>query len=428
MADVHRGEAAGVLVMAAVMLLLLGAYYMLKTARDALILARGGAEAKSYAGAAEALILLVVVPVFSTLASRTNRIRLMRRVTLFFVASLVLFLTYGRTSPFVGIAYFIWIGVFSLVVITQYWGFAADLYTPSQGKRLFPIIGLGSSVGAWLGAIVAGRIVGAWGPFNLIAVGAGLLMAGMGLAVIVHRWEERHPDPARAQKCVEPVGDEGPFELIGSDRYLMLIAVYVVVFNLLDTSGDYIFSRLLVDQSIVHYGASAAAIGDRERFVGEMFGRFYSYANLAGLLLQAFLVSRVFKWVGVGRAVLVQPCVVLAGYALLLATPALSVVASFKVADKATDYSLGSTVRQTLWLPTSRAAKYKAKQAVDSLFVRLGDLVQAGIVYVGTLLSLGVGGFAIISVGLSTAWLLVSLRLGPAYDERAALVEESRTS
>jgi ATP:ADP antiporter, AAA family len=161
MADVHRGEAAGVLVMAAVMLLLMGAYYMLKTARDALILARGGAEAKSYAGAAEALILLVVVPVFSTLASRTNRIRLMRQVTLFFVASLVLFLTYGRTSPFVGIAYFIWIGVFSLVVITQYWGFAADLYTPSQGKRLFPIIGLGSSVGAWLGAIVAGRIVGA---------------------------------------------------------------------------------------------------------------------------------------------------------------------------------------------------------------------------------------------------------------------------
>ena len=99
-----------------------------------------------------------------------------------------------------------------------------------------------------------------------------------------------------------------------------------------------------------------------------------------------------------------------------------------KVFDNGLDYSLGNTARQALWLLTSRVAKYKAKQAVDSLFVRLGDLVQAGIVYVGTLLSLGVGGFAIISVGLATAWLLVSLRLGPAYDERAALVEESRTS
>ena len=46
------------------------------------------------------------------------------------------------------------------------------------------------------------------------------------------------------------------------------------------------------------------------------------------------------------------------------------------MADNSLDYSLGNTTKQALWLPTSREAKYKAKQAVDSFFMRAGDVLR----------------------------------------------------
>jgi ATP:ADP antiporter, AAA family len=422
-AEVHRGEAGGVLLMAVTMVLLMASYYMLKTARESLILTRGGAEVKTYASAGQALILLVAVPAFAWLASRMPRMRLMHFVTWFFAGNVALFLLFGRDNPSVGVIYFIWVGIFNVMVIAQYWGFAADLYTPAQGKRLFPVIGLGSSLGAWLGAVEAGRIIGRFGPFTLMAAGGALLLTCLMLVTVVHQWELRHPDPARAQRAEEPLGEEGAFELIRHDRYLVLITLYVVVFNILDTSGDYLFGRLLVDQSIVRFGEAASSMPERERFVGAVYGQFYSYANLVGLVFQAFLVSRVFKWIGIGRSLLVHPCIVLAGYALILVAPAVRPVGFFKVLDKSTDYSLGSTVKQALWLPTSRAAKYKAKQAVDSFFVRLGDVLQAGIVYGGSLLSFGVPAFAILNLVLGLGWLGIARRLRLLYDDRARVAD-----
>ena len=67
----------------------------------------------------------------------------------------------------------------------------------------------------------------------------------------------------------------------------------------------------------------------------------------------------------------------------MLRAPSVQLMGLLKVADNSIDYSLGNTTKQALWLPTSREAKYKAKQAVDSFFVRAGDVVQAGIVFIG---------------------------------------------
>ena len=93
-----------------------------------------------------------------------------------------------------------------------------------------------------------------------------------------------------------------------------------------------------------------------------------------------FVVSRVFKFLGVGKALFIHPVVALSGYLLMLRAPSLQLMRWLKVADNSLDYSLGNTTKQALWLPTGREAKYKAKQAVDSFFVRAGDVMQAGLV------------------------------------------------
>jgi ATP:ADP antiporter, AAA family len=123
------------------------------------------------------------------------------------------------------------------------------------------------------------------------------------------------------------------------------------------------------------------------------------------------VVSRVFKFLGVGKSLYVHPMVALAGYLMMLRAPSITAMGWLKVADNSLDYSLGNTTKQALWLPTSRAAKYKAKQAVDSFFVRAGDVIQAGLVFIGERLALAVPAFAAVNVVLAGAWLGVAALL-----------------
>ena len=163
----------------------------------------------------------------------------------------------------------------------------------------------------------------------------------------------------------------------------MLIAALAVVLNVVNTSGEYLFGRYVVEIANATHGTGPEAAAAREAFIGSTYSRLFSTVNLAGFLLQMFVVSRVFKFLGVGRSLFIHPMVALSGYLLMLRAPSMTTMAYLKVADNSLDYSLGNTTKQALWLPTSREAKYKAKQAVDSFFVRAGDVIQAGLVYAG---------------------------------------------
>jgi len=146
-ADVRRGEAVNALLLALLMFLLLGGYYMLKTAREVFILSEGGAEVKSYASAGQAILLLGLVPAYGAFASRVTRVRLVTWVSLFFFSNIVLFALATTAGVRIGIPYFLWVGIFNVMVIAQFWAFANDIYTNERGRRLFPLVGLGSSLG-----------------------------------------------------------------------------------------------------------------------------------------------------------------------------------------------------------------------------------------------------------------------------------------
>jgi AAA family ATP:ADP antiporter len=409
-AEVRREEVFGAVLLTAIMFLLLAAYYLLKTAREIFILSDGGAAVKSYSSAGQAALLLVLVPAYGAFASRVNRIRLVQWVTLFFAAHLVLFVAALTAGWRVGIPYFLWIGIFNLMVIAQYWAFAADLYTPEQGQRIFPLIGVGSSLGAWLGSLRAGQLVESAGPTRLLIGGAAILVICAGLARIVEARSPRRPaTPGIADQ--QPLGRQGGFSLIFSDRYLLLIAGLTVVLNIVNTSGEYLFGRGVVAAAIEMHGSGPETAAAREAMIGATYSRLFSTVNLLGFLLQMFVVSRIFKFLGVRVALFIHPVVALVGYLVMLRAPSISVMTYLKIADNSLDYSLGNTTKQALWLPTSREAKYKAKQAVDSFFVRTGDVVQAGIVFAGERLAFAVPAFAAINVGLAGVWLAIVVLL-----------------
>jgi AAA family ATP:ADP antiporter len=421
-ADIRRGEAASALLMASTMFLLLSGYYLLKTARETFILTEGGAEVKSYSSAGQAVLLLFLVPAYGKLASRVNRMQLVQWVTLFFASNLLLFLAALGAGLRIGIVYFLWVGIFNVMVIAQFWGFAADLYSEEQGKRIFPLIGVGASLGAWIGSVRAGQIVKMFGSWRLLAGGAVILVVCVVLARVANG------AAMRREKSVQPADEklkEGPsgFSMVLSDRYLTLMALLVLLLNVVNTSGEYLFGRYVVQAAESTFGTGPASQAAREQFIGETYSSYFGYVNLIGFLLQMFVVSRVFKFLGVARAVFIHPTVALIGYLGMLRAPSFEFVRWLKIADNSLDYSLGNTTKQALWLPTSREAKYKAKQAVDSFCQRAGDVLQAGIVYSGELLSFGITQFAALTVVFALGWLGVAKGLHARLQARAAAGE-----
>ena len=107
---------------------------------------------------------------------------------------------------------------------------------------------------------------------------------------------------------------------------------------------------------------------------------------------------------------LALPLIALGGYAVIAAGVGFAVVRWIKTAENATDYSIMNTARQLLWLPTSREEKYKAKQAIDTFFVRTGDVLSAALVFVGTsVLQLSIARFALVNVALVVLWIGLAL-------------------
>jgi AAA family ATP:ADP antiporter len=219
--------------------------------------------------------------------------------------------------------------------------------------------------------------------------------------------------PAASERPREDrMGGRSAFALVLQDRYLLLIGLLMLLTNLVNTNGEYILGKTVVDLYTKAHGAAAAGGLDEKKMVGEFYGNFFTMVNILAALIQALVVSRVIKYFGIRVALLVLPIVSLIGYTSMAFVPILAFIRTAKLAENSLDYSLQNTSKNALYLPTSREAKYKAKQANDTFFARLGDVLSAGFVLVGTALSLQARHFAMLNVVLIAFWLLVAVVVG----------------
>jgi AAA family ATP:ADP antiporter len=408
--DVHAGEAGTALLMFFNLFLLLLGYYILRTVREPLILA-GGAELKSYASAGQALTLMAFVPLYGWFSSKVDRARLIFGFILFFIVNIELFSLAGRMGvPYIGIAYYIWVGIFSLATIAQFWSYANDIYRREAGERLFPFIFLGATLGAPVGAWIAGRLFQAGvSPYNMMHVTALLLLVHLVLYRVVDRREARRPIQARS--ATTPLSAAtGGFGLVFASPYLRLLALLIVLLNVVNSTGNYIVDKTVL--AAAHAAMAADPSISQDAFIGAFYGNFSFYFGVLSALLQAFFVSRFVKHSGMTGALLALPVVALGAYGLIAAGAGLAIIRWAKIAENATDYSVMNTARQLVWLPTTRDEKYKAKQAVDTFFVRMGDLGQAALVFAGTTwFAFGPRHFAFVNLLLIAAWFAVAFLL-----------------
>ena len=450
---VHAGEGTTTLLMSLNVFLLLTSYYVIKPVREALILSEGGAEAKSYLLAAMAVVLFFLIQGYSTLVSRYERTRLISVVTGGFVTCLVVFWILSHLGVgYLGYFFFVWVGIFSVMVVAQFWSYANDVYNNESGKRLFPLVALGGNVGGFAGAGIADALLVYLNEFELLLVAAAMLVACIGITNMISRriWgrsgmqqqQETLSRKLRQTRGTDSSKEDLGFGLLRQHRYVALIAGVVLMLNLVNTPGEYILGKLVEErgqQEVEQAAAQAAAAGtplsfenrelgspqdeqarlDYQRsWIGSFYARFFLIVNLLGMFLQLVVVSRLVRWWGVRAGLLWLPLVALGTNALIFFIPFLAVARVGKTLENASDYSINKTVLQMLFLPTSTDIKYKAKQVVDSFFQRFGDVASAVVVLVGTqVFVFGTSGFAMANVVFVLLWL--GLIAGIAREHRA---------
>ncbi len=403
-------------------LVLMAAYYVVKTVREPLILERGTIEGLSRAAAkpvahlAQTALLVPVVWLYGVLGRRFSPRALVRAYTLYFVGALELFrLLADFEVPYLGFAFYVWFGTFGVAAVAQFWSVANELFDPAAGARLIPIVALGAALGAPLGSATAGWLAASGiEPFDLLHVAAGLLLVQL---VVLER--ARHLGVAEPEREDAPLRPEPTraatlttLRHVLAQPYVRAIGALVLLLNVVNTLGEYVLDGALVDGAEAAFEAARAAgeAVDRDAFVARQItifrGGFYTTVNLLTMVFQLIVARFVVRLGGLRAVLLVLPLVALGAYGLLALGAGLGAIRAVKIIENAVDYSAMNTGKAMAWLPTDTLTKYAGKQVVDTVFVRVGDALVLAVVLFGERFGVGHEFYATVNCGLLVLALL----------------------
>ena len=396
----EKGEAKPLLLSGLYFFLLLLSYYLLRPTREAFGVARG-ADSLPWLMTGTLLAMLLVNPAFAILVSRLPRRRFIPAAYRFFEVNAILFalalVLFPAAGLWLGYAFYIWLSVFNLFVVSVFWAFMADGFSETQGKRLFGMIALGGTLGAIAGAWLAGALsmgLQAWigrprfGPPTLILLSAVVLE---GAVKCVQRLADSFGMGHDAGGAREP--GPGPLEglrRLGVSPYLRLIAAYLLLFTIASTL------LYLTQGKIV-----AAAFKDQASRTAA-FARLDLWTNLLTLAVQLFFTGRLIRSAGIPAILLVLPTLTLVGFTALAVWPVFATLAAVQVARRGVHYALDRPAREILYIPLEADDRYKAKPFIDTFIYRGGDLLG---VWMPTALGfLGIAA-APAALGVSALWL-----------------------
>ncbi len=408
--------------------LILCAYYFVKPLREGWIAISDVSglskmEVKAYSSFGQSLLLIPIVAWYGRLAQRLPRASLIGRASLFCMSNMVVFWAlqpgiFFEHLPISGIVFYLWVGMFGVFVVAQFWAFAADLYDDGRGRRLLPMIAIGATAGAAGGAWLAERLVESG-----VVPTKHLLLAALlplGLSILLTRTVDtreggggERPAAAELEEGTPPA--RSALDLVLRNRFLLAVAGVTLLLNWVNTNGENLLFRVVQEALARDAGQQGFEAASREALeytrdgTTLFYGDFFFWVNLCALGLQAFVASRLLKYGGVGLILLLLPMISLVSYTAMWIVPVLAVVKLMKIAENATDYSINNTARHVLWLPVPAAMTYRGKPTIDTLVTRIGDGLAAVTALVGVqLLDLATDSYFIFNVLLVLVWLALS--------------------
>lgn len=395
---------------------LLCSYYILRPLRDEMGIA-GGIKNLQWLFTGTFLAMLAVVPLFGWITSHYPRKRFLPYVYYFFIGNILLFFVLFKsniTHAYVARAFFIWVSVFNLFVVSVFWSFMADIFRNTQAKRLFGFIAAGGTAGALTGPILTATLAVPIGPTNLLLFSAGLLGGAVFCVKRLITWRESLTTRAAGDSSAKKAEDQAmgggilvAFHLVLKSPYLIGICFLMLMFTTLATFLYFQQAQIIQD----HFADSA----DRTT----VFAVMDFAVNSLTIIVQLFLTGRIVKHLGLGWTLALIPLLLGIGFLILGLTPILGTIIMVQIIRRAGNYAIMKPAREMLYVVLSKEEKYKAKNFIDTAIYRGGDVVSAwafaGLQGLGVTLS----AIAFIAVPLSAIWALISFKMGKTQEALA---------
>jgi AAA family ATP:ADP antiporter len=404
---IRPGEGGAALWSFAYFFCVLSSYYVLRPVREEMGVATG-VERLPWLFTGTFLAMVAAVPIFGALAARFPRRTLLPLVYAFFIAcilGLFVLLRGGGAPAWAPAAFFIWLSVFNLFVVSVFWSFMADVWREEQARRLFGLIAAGGSAGALVGPAVTAFLAPRIGPVNLLPVAAAMLA---GALVCVARLRPGAPAAGAGPRASGPEADEAPVgggALGGLTRvlrsaYLSGIALFVALGTLFATFV-YFQQAQIMRAAFADPGRRTAAFAQMDLAV-----------NALTIGAQLFATGALATRFGLARVLPALPVLTLVGFTALALAGAGSVLIAFQVLRRAAQYGITGPAREMLFTVLPREDKYKAKNVIDTVVSRGGDALS-GWAYAGlTALGLGMAGVSLVALPLAALWIALAVFLG----------------
>jgi ATP:ADP antiporter, AAA family len=342
----------------------------------------------------------------------------------FFVLNIAFFwyaLTQGIALPVTAQVFFVWISVFNLFAVSVFWSFMADLYDAEQGKRLFGFIAAGGSAGALLGPTIATELAVPIGRANLLIIAAllleGAVFCAMRLESAAAAFRTSGTKPAETANAADAtLGGNwiAGIVMILRSRYLAGIALWVALLSL---GGTFLYFQQL---EIVR------ALTDDPNKRTAIFARIDQVVSLLTIAVQFFATGKLIKRFGAGPAVALVPLVFAIGFIALWATPMLWVVIAFQATQRAANFAISNPAREMLFTVLDREEKYKAKNVIDNVVFRGGDVVFSWAFTGLRGAGLELGAISLATVPVTAAWFALALALGRMQEQRAPAENDNK--
>lgn len=376
---------------------LLCGYSILRPVRDEMAI-EGGLKNLPWMMSGTFLAMLAATPLFGWLSARYTRDRLLLTVYTFFITNLVAFyvLMTSHVSPeWVARGFFIWLSVFNLFVVSVFWSFMDDIFTPEQGARLFGVIAAGGSSGAIVGPLLTTGLTSVFPVPVLMLASTAFLLLCLGCIFRLDQWsrvrsEHHRPHPGDPLRGSFLAG----IRLTFSSPYLLGICGYLALLTMTATFLYFEQTRLVAEYL------------DQPEARTRLFSSLDLVTNLLTWLTQVFITKGVISRFGLVAGLLFLPAVSVMGFIGIALWPTLMVYVIFSVLRRVGEYALSKPSREVLFTIVSREEKYKAKNFIDTAISRGGDASTAWLVT------------GVKTLGATTAhiaWALVPLMLAWAW-------------
>jgi AAA family ATP:ADP antiporter len=361
--------------------------------------------------------MLVATPLFGWLSAQCSRYRLLLIVYTFFIVNLLVFyaLMMSHLYPeWVARSFFVWLSVMNLFIVSVFWSFMADLFTPEQGARLFGVIAAGGSSGALVGPLITTGLTFIVPVPVLMLASMLFLTLCLGCVYRLDRWgheqsahhQSRPGDPLRGSFLAG-------IRLTMSSPYLLGICGYLA-FLTMTATFLYLEQTRLVSEYL-----------DQPEARTRLFSSLDFTTGLLTWLTQMFVTTRVISRFGLVAPLLFLPVISLIGFLGIALWPTLGVYVVFSVLRRVGEYALSKPAREVLFTVVSREEKYKAKNFIDTAISRGGDASTGWLVTGVRALGATTAHIALACVPLMIAWAWLATVLAREEKRRSAATVSS---